>query len=540
MKKLSFAILLIATAAIAVNAQEFKETVQLLSKKAEKGYVYNVSKDEGGTSYITYKMKLDKNSEDISYEEYSFDKNLKFLESKDTKEKKEQKVDYERTSYYATVGGSTSFDVLSMKLKLTKVVSLRTWSNENQKFITKKVLSRETIKPRNDGGKTFNGYASYVSSDDNKNDVFIIARNESKEKNAADNYYVLLFNDKLEITEKIVDLKGAYSLVFCEQLATDNIVLVFAPKKGAADISKYVYVQYDMLGNQINRAEFNSPASALLLTAAYEKDGDVYFCGSSTGSKESYEKLFSEYAPIVSPGFTGSANNALDLKWEKGASEKMEQFHLFKFSANTLSFASTTPVAEFKSKFKTAPGDKGASAYNGKKFLIEQFTVTASGDYLIAGQLTAKENVGGTLVTSYGDIVSFHFDKSGSLKAQYGIGKMNMDKKSEIFEMKQNFHLASDGKSIYWELLEVKGTKGYESFMDAYNGAPTFYALYFPRICKIDLSNSSLGAIKVLGGEKYFLKKYFPSVFDKSENSITYIGHDDDWKNLWLGKVVLQ
>lgn len=529
-----------ATITGTITAQEYKETTQQLSKKADKGYMYAAWKDEGGSSYITYKMRLDKKSEDISFEEYSFDKNLKFIACKDVQEKKTTKPDYERTAYYAAVGGSTSFDVLSMKLKLSKVVSLRTWSNEKQKYFVKKIISRETIKPRNDSGKTYNGYASYVSSDETKNDVLIIARNESKDKAIADNYYLLTFNDKMEITEKLIDLKGSYSLVFCEQLATDNVVLVFAPKKGTADVNKYVYLQYDMLGKQLNKATFNSPSSAMLLTAAYEKDGNVFFCGSSENTKEPYEKLYSEYAPIVSPGFTGSANNSVDMKWEKAAAGKMENFHLLKFSGDALTFASSTPVTEFKSKFKTAPGDKGATAYNGKKFLIEQFNITATGDYLIAGQLTSKENVNGTLVKSYNDIVCFHFDKNGSLKAQYGIGKVNNDKKSEIFEMEQYFHLSSDGKSIYWELLEIKGTKGFESFLEAYYGVPSFYAMYFPRICKIDLSTSILGTIKVLGDGKYFLKKYFPSIFDKDENSITYIGHDEDWKNLWLGKVVMQ
>jgi hypothetical protein len=540
MKKLLMAIIIIAATTSAITAQEYTETTQLLSKKADKGYMYAASKDKNGNTNITYKMKLDKKSEDISFEEYRFDKDLKFLESKDVKEKKDTKADYERTAYYATVGGSTSFDVLSMKLKLSKVVSQRTWSNEKQKYFVKKIISRETIKPRNDSGKAYNGYASYVSSDETKNDVLIIARNESKDKAIADNYYLLTFDDKMDITEKQIDLKGSYSLVFCEQLASNNVVMVFAPKKGAADVAKYVYLQYDMLGKQIHKAEFNSPATAMLLTAAYEKDGDVFFCGSSVVSKEPYEKLYSEYAPIISPGFTGSANNTLDMKWEKAAAGKMENFHLLKFSNNGLAFAATTPVSEFKSKFKTAPGDKGATAYNGKKFLIEQFNITATGDYLIAGQLISKENVNGTLVKSYNDIVCFHFDKSGKLKAQYGIGKVNNDKKSEIFEMEQYFHLSSDGKSIYWELMEIKGTKGFESFLDAYYGVPSFYAMYFPRICKIDLSTATLGTIKVLGDGKYFLKKYFPSIYDKSENSITYIGHDEGWKNLWLGKVVMQ
>jgi hypothetical protein len=540
MKTMFSTIALLAVITITANAQEFKETVQPLSVKAQKGYLYDVSKDVTGNSNVTYKMKLDKKSEDVSYEKYSFDKDLKFIGATDVQVAKEQKEDKEHTFYYANVGGSTSFDVLSMKLKLTKVVRLLTWNHDNQRYVTKKTISNETIKPRNDAGKVYLGYASYVSDDDAKSDVFVLAKADTKDKSLANIFYILQFNSNLELKEKAIDLQGAYSLVYCEQLQSEDVVMVFAPKKGSADVSKYVYYRFDIEGNQKDKAEFTSPASALAISAAYEKDGNVYFFGTSTKSNKSYEDVFNEYAPISSPGFTQGGNNYTDLKWRNSVNETMDNFHLLKFTGSKLDFSSTTPVADFKAKFKTAPDDKGATAYKGKKFFIESFYVTPAEEYLVAGQLSTKVNMGSSnIVDAYEDIVCFHFDKTGNLKAQYGIGKMNNDKKSEIFDMVQAFYPSSDGKSIYWELMEIKGAKGYESFMDAYNGDVTFYPLYFPRIVKIDLGNSSLGTIKVLGDEKYFLRKNFTSQFDKTENSITYIGQDEDWKKLWIGKVQL-
>ena len=64
-----------------MNAQEFFESVQPLSAKSQKGYMYNVSKEGDGSNNITFKMKLDTKSEAITYEKYSFDKNLKFINS---------------------------------------------------------------------------------------------------------------------------------------------------------------------------------------------------------------------------------------------------------------------------------------------------------------------------------------------------------------------------------------------------------------------------------------------------------------------------
>jgi hypothetical protein len=536
---ISFGFIVITT--LGAYAQEFSESVQPLSTKAVKGYMYEAIKDSDGNSLITYKIPGSKKSNEVFFEEYSFDKNLTFINSKDVQEKKTQKDDFESTVYSAYVGGSTSFDVTSMKLKLSKVVATNTWNYEKQRFVVKKIISRETIKPKNDNGKVYLGYASYNSADYKKSDVFTLAKVESKGKNADDKFYVLLFNDKLEITEKPIDLNGSYTLVFCDQVAGEDVVMVFAPNKGAADLMKYVYFEFDISGNLKNRVEFKSPASALLLTVAYKKDGDIYFCGSSTKSTEPYEKVFNEYAPIFNPGITDGGANLADIKWQKSSQEKMDNFHLLKFTGNQLTFASTTPVTDFKEKFKTAPGDKGASPYKGSKFFIEQFTVTPSGDYLIAGQLTGTAKLGdGVTAKSYEDIVCFHFDKAGNLRAQYGLGKINTDKKSEIFSMSQKFYLSSDGKQLLWEILEVKGKKGYADFLDALAGYTTFYSLYFPRIGTINLESSSLSAFKEMGDGKYYLRKDFTSVYDKNEKSITYIGHDEDFKKLWIGKVMIQ
>lgn len=523
------------------NAQEIKENVEPLSSKSKKGFMYDVSKDENGNCNLIYKIKSDKKSDEVSFEQYSFDKNLKFLTTTDVKEKKEQKEDVERISYYANVGGNSSFSVLSMKLKLNKVVALKTWNHEKQIYIIKKIISNETIKPRNDDGKVYYGYASYESEDIAKSNVLVIAKTETKDKNQADKFQILMFNNNLELKEMPIDLNGSYSLVYCQQMPSEDVVVVFAPNKGAKDVTKYVYYQIGIEGNIKNKVEFKSPSSALFITNAYENASNIYFFGTSAKTNDAFAEMYSEYAPIFNPGAGAEdGNNLKDIKWRKHLEDKMDNFHLLKFSASQLAFASTTPVAEFKSKFKTAPGDKGASAYKGKKFYVENFFVTEAEDYLVAGQLTGSVKMGTeNRVDTYEDIVCFHFDKTGSLKAQYGIGKMNNDKKSEIFDMTQKFYSSADGKSLYWNLMEIKGVKGYESFLDALAGNSVLYPLFFPRVVKIDLGTASMGAVKVLGDEKYFLRKDFPGIVDPKERSITYIGHDEDGKNIWISKLMI-
>ncbi len=524
--------------AMGTNAQDTKETTQPLSKKAVKGYMVNAVKEDGGNATITYQIPGNKKSDAASFEEYTFDNDLKLVSDKEVEVKKESHEDRERTFYNASVGGCNSFEVLSMKLRLNKVVVSETWDRDKQKYVYRKTLSRETIKAKNDNGKVYYGYASYTSEDEKKSDVFALAKIEAKDKGEADKFYVLHFNSNLEIKEQPIDLQGAYSLVYCDQLANENVIMVFAPMKGAADLAKYVYFEYDIDGTLKNRIEFKSPSTALLITATFENNGSVYLCGSSSKGANPFEKVFAEYCPIVNPCYSGGGNK-LDDKWQKASEEEMANFHLLKFNGGSMTFATTTPVAEFKSKFKKSPSGKG-TPYKGSKFYIEQFYVTANEDYIIAGQLTSKVNLGlANPMKAYGDLVCFQFDKNGTLKAQYGVEKINTDKKSEIFEMKQNFYLSGDGKNLYWEILEVQGEDGYASFMDAYNDTKTFYPKYFPRVAKIDLSSSSLGDFKVLGNGKYFLNKRFTGTFDPKEKSKTYIGQDDKGKTLWLGKVTM-
>jgi hypothetical protein len=40
--------------------------------------------------------------------------------------------------------------------------------SRKQLYVTKKTISDENIKPRNDNGKVYYGYVSYVTSDDTK------------------------------------------------------------------------------------------------------------------------------------------------------------------------------------------------------------------------------------------------------------------------------------------------------------------------------------------------------------------------------------
>lgn len=525
-------VLLLATAGV-----QAQEAIQDLSKKAGKGFLYK-AESAGGNYVVTYKIPGDKKANEIFYENYSFDGNLKFLKNEEISEPKQSqddKPDKTVSGFWASVGGCSSFEILSMKLKFSKYTELQTWDYKKQRYITKKTISSETIKPKNENGK-YEGYAAFTNSDQT---LFVLAGMDSKVTKHATDFSILSINADLDISGKPVDISGSQSLVYSAQLNDGDIVLVFAPNKGEPDLSAYTYLRYSPNGDVKNKVAFKSPSNNLLIVDICEKDGSVFFCATSTKSKEAYGEVFDDYgASISNPCFT-DAQNKKDFSWLKRANEKMESFHLLKFTGGQLDFASTAPVSEFKAKFKSS--DKKADPYKGSKFTVEEFTLTPDGEYLIAGQLNGKTSLGlGNPVKTYEDIVCFHFDKSGQLKAQYGVQKLNDDKKSEIFPVRQMFMPSKDGKSLYWMVMEVKGFKGYADFLDALNGRATYYPRYFPRIAKLDVQNASVGSFTIPGNEKYYMTKRFEPIADTRDNSLVFIGSDEDYKKLWVNKYIFQ
>jgi len=525
---------------LCANASHAQEAVQELSKKARKGFMTEAVAGSDGYT-ITYKIPGDKKKDEIFYEAYRFDKAVKFLKSEDIsapKQTSDDKPDRVVNGIYASVGGCSSFDILSMKLKFSKSSLLQTWDYRKQRYVTQKTLTSETFKPKSDHGK-YIGFASFNSVEDES--LFVLAGTDSKSNKRGIDFYVMSVNMDGDVTEKPVDVGGSQSLVFSAQLRNGDVALVFAPKKDQPDISTYTYLLYSARGDLKQKSTFKSPSNNLLVVDAAEKNGSVFFCATSTKSKDAFEEVFEDYAAtIANPCFT-EGENKQDMKWLSKADDRMESFHLLKFTGDKLDFASTAAISDFKARFKTAPGDKGADPYKGRKLCVEEFTVTPDGEYLIAGQLNGKQKMGSSnTVKTYEDIVCLHFDKAGQLKAQYGVEKMNRDKKSEIFPVTQAFMPAKDGKSLYWVIMEVKGFKGYASFIDAYEGSATYHPRFFPRIAKLDAGATSLGSFAVLGDEQYYVSKSFRPLMNAADNSIVFIGSDEDYKKLWLSRYVFQ
>src|SRR5260221_320292 len=333
---------LLVLMSVNLNAQAVKEAAQPLSKKAHKGFMDDVAFKDNGDINVLYKISGDKNKDELFYEQYSFDKDLKFIETKSANEPKvESKPDREQKYMSAWVGGGSSFDILSMKLRVSFRTVKEVWDYKKQKYVFDKKISDEKIKLKNEDGRAYYGVDQYRS--DETGDFVVLAYYETKDKKNPKQYVLLTLTFEGDVTEKPLDVTGAYSMVYCGEISEEapgksvgkqDFFIVLAPKKGTADPSKYVYLHYDIKGTLKNKIEFQSPSPNMLINSVDVKNGEVYFSGLSKKGNDSYEEVFKDYSAIENPFWSAGGVNKQNSAWLGAASDEMDNFHFVKISGN--------------------------------------------------------------------------------------------------------------------------------------------------------------------------------------------------------------
>lgn len=521
-------------ASISLFAQS-KEVIQELSKAARKGVIADAKIADNGQLRLTYKMKVDKKSDEVLYEDYVFTKDLEYKGIEPSTVSKLMKPDEKRSSVVAYVGGTNSFNVLSMNVTLRRAEFELKWNMERQRYEWGKQLSSEVVKP----GNSDNKYKGFAAFDDREDGSVLVLAGYDKGKSDENEFLFLHVNGQLNLTETKLPLNGSYSLVYTGSLKSGNVFAIFSPNKGMPQLNKYCYVEVTRKGAMVIKKEFDAPANATVFMDFAEIDGILIFAAVSDKSNDAFNQQFTDYAPIQNPGYTASANYQM-FKYEKSVYGKsFENFHLLRFANGELNFSSYTPVKEFKAKLVTPPSQKKATPYEGSRIDIQRIQVTQAGEYLVAGQLQDRKVTSSSFNYLYGDYVCFHFDATGKLKAQYAVEKMMDDSKDQLFPSEQTFVPSSDGKNYFWEIMEVKSTKYYGSFAEAYSGISSVRGHYLPRITKIDMNNSKLSDATTLGDKgKYLVYNNPAKVIPEGGKPIIvyYIGHDEDYEKIWIGK----
>lgn len=545
---------LIAALALQVQAQEStNEKHYPLSKKARKGYIDEVTNEDNKIQAI-YKIKGDTKDE-LAYEVYEFDNELNPVKTSLQPVKIQPiKEDYTKTALRAYVGGSNSFNVLSMDLKFYKLEKRYTWNADKKKHDIKYLSNKET-KLKTDNGKNYVGYTDYYRADNNN--VLVLAK--VAERGSGDEFTLLNVNFDLDVKQTAIKFDYPVSLVYsCSLPSLENedvdekadgakglfkdgkILFIFAPdtKKGVS-AKKYTMVITDNDGHVTSRNDFDAPSGNMAIIEAVQKGSDLYLCA---GSSKDADNLFSdEYGEFANISNTGGGENRKSLAYFKKAKD-FKYFHLLKVRDGKLLWSTTTAIKDFKDKLKTPPNQKTkVRSYEGDHFTVAASYIAPNGDIFISGQKRDMEMVGSSNIAwMYQDIICFQFDKDGNIKAQYGIDNINDDKKSTIYQMGQQFIPSpKDKEKVYLQLLEVKGIKGYMNFTAALSDVKTSFPHYYPRIIKINAQAAEIMGVTTLGLNKYYFNwtNGIRALNRLSKDGyVIYVGEDEDSDDIWLGR----
>jgi len=317
-------------------------------------------------------------------------------------------------------------------------------------------------------------------------------------------------------------------------VAQGKLAIVFAPSKNligkksnSSDPSKQALVLINPDGSIDAKIRYKAPASGwavenFLLSA---DENDLYLYGPAQE-----EKYFNKLDP--------------DKKWKS--------FQLMKVSNKEKVWIKQTDLKEFKDKIVTPPSQKKSPYYEGKKFARTANFITPDGQIFIAGQNYSTKKEGEEskqkVIDAYKDLVLFHFDKNGRLKAQYGVRRDKMNREAKSVQTPQDLFVSADGQSLYWIYGEIKGYRGgfsLTNFVDANLGmVAKGKLLYYPAVAKIDLQKGTVGDFVMVGKGKdgkqhYFTHPNFSYVLSPDNASLTFVGEDKAGKKIWLGRMLL-
>lgn len=542
--------LLLFTIPVSLYSQQKTEKIQTLSKKAVKGYMFEASMNEAGNLEVIYKLKSGKDK--VVHEIYEFDKSLNLIGSK---EKEEYKTRYaerpQKTNQqvFASVGGGTSFTILSTKLNLYTRTVTKTWDVEKQRYISKTSNQKE-IKPKNAENRTFNGNVSY--QDDNGTLYLLVSSPKTNDKNDKNKEYSFLkVSPNLDLKEFPITFDRQHVLTYAltipkgnvdeelndedadyNEISNHDMLFVFAPTSG--NLKEYTFIQFDTEGKVKHRFTVNAPKTLMAITAHNTlPDGTAYLCALSVENKNDFQDVLGEYAPIVNPYYLkyGTPNYRMETHERKMEKTTFSDFLVLKIKDGKLQWMNTTPISDFKAKLKTPPAQKSGYSYNGKRFVVNNFYTTPDEGFIITGQVKTPVFKQAPNNIQYKDLVCMRIDNKGNVVSQFSY-KPNTDSKSIIFPIPQEVISGKNKNHLYWINYEVKAVSGYSSFFNAFNGVKTIYANYYPSVGKINLQDNSISNFDIMGGRKFLLNRKNAYIDIPSEHSRVYIGEDRKGKIL--------
>ena len=552
-----------------------------VSGKAKRGFLDDVNVNEASNKVdLVFCTKA--TNRKVKFETYHFDSQFNF-KSMDESEEPVEKVKRYKGDTYDVPGVTVEPNMMGTLVLRRKQVHYTWdwfWGGYN-----KKIEILEKVKPRGDNG-SFYQYSAHTEYDQTGN-VVVITSSKDKMGKGTDplrmfkEYHILKFNKDLDlVSDTPIQFDKPQFVVMANKLdprgdqgedADDSadpeydLGILFAPvavpgmkKQADPQATNYTYVRVGADTKQKERVSIASPNSIWLANGmATFKDGTVAVFGPANDKTDDY---FNEDIPAQVA--SESVRGPLEDKF------KAKNFELLKIKDGAVAFITNTPVPEFEQKLQTPPSQKRTPEYTGKRFKLDGGTVLPNGDLLISGQsyglergafgLGAPKTSGGgaglagglgglmsgkggtTMATAannrqYKDVMMFHFDPQGHLRAQYGVRRQENNKYSEQNPNEQHLYPAQDGRSLYWMIGEISGVREMSGMESG-----SAKVLYYPAVCKIDLAAAKLSNFAKFGNEQYFLNNSMPQLPMGSKNSIVYFGENKNGKTMWFGQMMLE
>jgi hypothetical protein len=552
--KPGYFLLFLLVTGIQVNAQKLsKEGTHEISKKANKGYLYEPTvSEEKNELQLTYVTKA--TNRKAKFETYTFDLDFNF------KKVEESEVPVEKIKgYKADKGEEYTFDAVTVEpnmlgtLILKRKVYKKKWNWFWGGYDTK-ISFGEKIKPKSDDGGKFQ-YIGHAEQGGSGN-ILIIAGDKGtglgNTLKMGTEIHILRFDPELnKIGDQLVKFEHPQTLVSAstddqdDDADTDSdVLLLFAPMggkgyKSVADpnATNYTYVRVAADGSVKERINVASKTGIFNGNMFITVGEDVLIMG-ATGDKtdDYYNEKFA--APV----------NMRDDEIEKF---KAKGFQIIKISGGKVAFVSNNTLEDFDKKSQSPPSQKKNPEYTGRKFKVADIKVLRNGDILLAGQKYTKPKNGGHVMklgglgsfggganggTEYEDIIMMHFGSNGVLRSSYGVRREENDKEAKTSPNNQLIMESSDGKTVYWTIMEMKGWKQEKEL-----GESKYKFLLYPNVTKIDVGAATISNFVQLGQGKsdYYVNNKYPSLAIGA-GQVVYLGENKSGKTLWFAKMPLE
>jgi hypothetical protein len=541
-------ILLMAAMFHTASAQTLsKEGTHEISKKANKGYLYEPKVDEAKNEMtMTYVTKA--SGRFARFETYTFDLDFNFKGMKESEVPLEKIKGYkaDKGEEYTLNSFSVSANLLGTLVLQRKIVT-RKWNWFWGGYDTKVKLA-DKLKPKTDDGEKLT-YFCHAEQDETESVLIVCGPRDMKNapKMYSEIHFLRYDKEMNKLGDNVLNFDYPQYVVSAsidnesDNDSQDDYLFLFAPvtvagKKAAdPDPTNYTFVRVSYDGTVKEKIPFKSKAGIFNGNMFITTNDGVVILGAVGKDNDYFNEKFGDF-------------KALSEARESAEEEfKAKGFQVVKIKNGKIEYVTITTLDDFENKVKTPPGQKKAPEYTGKRFKVSEIKMTPGGDIFIAGQKFKKGKDGGHVVKfgglgsmggggtgpQYEDIIMMHFGNDGNLKAAYGVRREENDKDAKASPNNQMLVTSNDGKSLYWMIMEMKGVKEEKELGDS-----KYKFLIYPNVTKVDIANASLTEFVQFGQGKsdYFLNNKYPFL-PIGTGQLVFMGETKSGKTLWFGKM---